>query len=593
MAVSHIDANQRAYGPQNNAIPGSPVQYYINPIGIQSIILSAIELGPSTKLTTNMLEAMSANAVLSPQAGSYSHMTFPMVQGMGFVTALYENLMPSIQSAVMFRTMTQVVSPRPGISKYRIVLEDGKTWLLYMISSDGEDPKLKLVSNTQIQGRRGWTGMIQVAKNPQGADGERSYDTSAGVYASHAVVSASVSGNTGSYGIRWTKSGFMRGQSLLMYALPHHVRTFSGDTVGRKTTLQLQTTTKGLATAVFADSWTLVQSDLPTDMGFAPWTPSGHSRTVMSPEAQALIQQIAISEVNQDIDGQTNLDSMYYSGKALSKFATLIYTMHDMLNQREAAMTGLTRLQAAFARFVNNKQIFPLVYDTVWKGVVSSSGYAGDLNQDFGNTEYNDHHFHYGMSRPCYPSSSSSSSSFFPSATSNHGTAGYFIHAASVIAYLDPSWLTQGTNKAWVNTLIRDAGNPSTTDSLFPFSRAFDWYHGHSWAKGLFESADSKDEESTSEDAMFAYALKMWGRSTGDASMEARGNLMLGILARTLDEYFLMTSQNKNQPSNFIANKVTGIVSLPSPHNHIFHSPRKTQPRAQHRLVVYSAYHLP
>jgi endoglucanase Acf2 len=38
----------------------------------------------------------------------------------------------------------------------------------------------------------------------------------------------------------------------------------------------------------------------------------------------------------------------------------------------------------------------------------------------------------------------------------------------------------------------------------------FDWYHGHSFAKGLFESADGKDEESSSEDAFFAYAIKMW-----------------------------------------------------------------------------------
>lgn len=64
---------------------------------------------------------------------------------------------------------------------------------------------------------------------------------------------------------------------------------------------------------------------------------------------------------------------------------------------------------------------------------------------------------------------------------------------------------------------------------------------------------------------MFAYSLKMWGKSTGDASLEARGNLMLGILANTFDDYFLMTSRNQNQPSNFIANKVTGIVSLPYP----------------------------
>ena len=89
----------------------------------------------------------------------------------------------------------------------------------------------------------------------------------------------------------------------------------------------------------------------------------------------------------------------------------------------------------------------------------------------------------------------------------------------------------------------------------------FDWYHGHSFAKGLFESADSKDEESTSEDAFFAYALKMWGAVTGDQSSEARGNLMLAILARTFDSYFLMRNSNTNQPANFIGNKVAGIVS--------------------------------
>ena len=88
----------------------------------------------------------------------------------------------------------------------------------------------------------------------------------------------------------------------------------------------------------------------------------------------------------------------------------------------------------------------------------------------------------------------------------------------------------------------------------------FDWFHGHSFAKGLFESADSKDEESSSEDAFFSYAIKMWGHVIGDASMEARGNLMLSIQARTLSDYFLLQSNNVNQPANFIGNKVTGIV---------------------------------
>jgi endo-1,3(4)-beta-glucanase len=152
------------------------------------------------------------------------------------------------------------------------------------------------------------------------------------------------------------------------------------------------------------------------------------------------------------------------------------------------------------------------------------------LNADFGNTAYNDHHFHYG----------------------------YFIQAAAIIGSLDPTWLAQ--NKEWVNMLVRDAGNSVDDDPYFPFSRSFDWFNGHSWAKGLFESFDGKDQESTSEDTMFAYAIKMWGQTTGDASMEARGNMMLAILRRSLHNYFLMQSNNTNQPANFIGNKVTGIL---------------------------------
>lgn len=62
--------------------------------------------------------------------------------------------------------------------------------------------------------------------------------------------------------------------------------------------------------------------------------------------------------------------------------------------------------------------------------------------------------------------------------------------AAAVIAYLDPSWLAD--NQDYVNSLARDISNPSTQDPYFPVSRCFDWYHGHSWAHGLFETADGK-----------------------------------------------------------------------------------------------------
>lgn len=125
-----------------------------------------------------------------------------------------------------------------------------------------------------------------------------------------------------------------------------------------------------------------------------------------------------------------------------------------------------------------------------------------------------------------------------------------------MIAHIDPSWLAEGQNRAWVNSLIRDYANPSAADPYFPVSRMFDWYHGHSFAHGLFESSDGRDQESSSEDTMAAYALKMWGVVSGDANTAARGNLMLAVQARSLNNYFLYTSSN-NDTTNNITNNTT------------------------------------
>ncbi|KAI9811238.1 MAG: hypothetical protein M1827_005570 [Pycnora praestabilis] len=543
LAISQIERSQLAYGPQNPNVTGDPVQYFINPVGIQSMILSATTLGSSTALSMDSLEGFSANLNMLPQVGASPAVKFPLVQGMAFVTGVYNGATPQIQSSVFFNTFTPISQgPRAGIYKYRVLLEDGTNWLIYATPSNGGDPGFQMMSNSNIQGVAGFTGTIQVAKNPSNATGESIFDASAGVYPITAGITGSVDGATGSYALTWTKGGIGANAiakrqatgtpSLLMFALPHHIESLSNDTANGKTTIKLETTTKGLATAVVGDSWTLVEPDLPTDMGFAPWSPTLRSINTLSASAINLIQSVGASEISQNMTAQTDLNSMYFSGKGLSKFASIVYTLHDLANDPGMANAGLENLKSNFSLFVNNHQQFPLVYETAWKGVVSTASYT--LNDggaaDFGNTYYNDHHFHYG----------------------------YFIHTAAVIGYLDPSWIP--ANKDWVNILVRDIANPSTLDTYFPFSRSFDWYHGHSWAKGLFDSGDGKDEESSSEDAMAAYAIKMWGKVIGDPNMEARGNLQLKVLSRSLQNYFLMESTNTNQPPNFIANKVTGIL---------------------------------
>ena len=305
--------------------------------------------------------------------------------------------MPVVQSAVQFRKIEFLGTARPGVFKYRLLLEDGKLWLLYMISENGSDPQIQHVSSTQLQGKRGWSGLMQVCKNPSATVGESVFDAAAGDFATDAIVRAFSDGATGTYTLEWNKFSAVPGQRLLMFALPHHVQSFEGSTAQGVVDVRLQTTTKGVANAVLGDIWTMRERDLPMDMDFRPWHPSARSRSYISENTAYLIRQVAQAEMAQDLNGQTNLDSMYFSGKALSKFAVLVYTLHDLLQDKGCALEGLARLKQAFARFVNNHQIFPLVYDTVWHGLVSSGAYAtGDRMQDFGNSIYNDHHFHYG-----------------------------------------------------------------------------------------------------------------------------------------------------------------------------------------------------
>lgn len=457
---------------------------------------------------------------------------------MGFVTGLYNGATPQLSSGTFFRTLEYIDLINDVTYKYKITLEDNTEWLLYAtpIASLGAPP-FELVDSTLIEGPGDFVGMIQVAKNPAGAAGEAVYDSTAGAFAVNATISGAIDGSAGAYTLSWYKDG-IRDRDLLMFALPHHVESFDQETRAGLTDISLVTTTKGYARAVKADKFTMVESNLPDSIGFAPWAPSASNQKRseainLNAEVLATVNHVGALELGENFDKQTRLDSMYYSGKALAKFAGIIITLQDISHNTELAAAGLVKLKDALNVFVNNTQPLPLVYDTVWKGVVSSGTYkTGDTGLDFGNALYNDHHFHYG----------------------------YFVYTAAVIGYLDPKWLDEGTNRAWINTLVRDFANPSAEDPYFPFQRSFDWFHGHSWAKGLFESGDGKDQESTSEDTFSSYALKMWGKVSGDANMEARGNLQLAVQARSLKNYFLLEEDNNVQPKQFLPNRVTGIL---------------------------------
>ncbi|KAK9372732.1 endo-1,3(4)-beta-glucanase [Lipomyces chichibuensis] len=530
LAISHTTKSQRVYGPNPGA---NPVEYYINPIGIRSISFSAVEFDSSMTMNLMSPSAFSVNVIMSPSTSKYGSsrsLSIPLVQGAGFISGNYYNLQPQFNSIVGFKSLTARSSPRSGVRKYVAELYDGTSWGIYATVPSGQTFSLSFSSSSTIKASgRVNNVLVQIAKIVN----EGALDNHAGMYATSATVFGIATGSQGTYTINYLSGGSNNAGRLLLFALPHHVTSFYGSMSSRSLGFTMDSQTKGTMSA-YSTSQLVMSETIPINITFAPWTSIPGKSANYTSHARALISEAAMLEVIQDFNAQTNLDSMYFSGKALDKFAMICYVAHFILKDSIITATCLTKLKASFSRFASNSQRYPLKYDNTYNGIVSSISLStGNSGDDFGNTYYNDHHFHYG----------------------------YHIHAAAVIGYIDNdlrgTWVAN--NKDYVNTLVRDVANPMV-DVYFPFSRSFSWFHGHSWAKGLFESADGKDEESSSEDYHHAYAIKLWGQVVGDPSMEARGAMMLAIMKRAMNSYMLMNNTNTIQPPNFIRNKVSGIL---------------------------------
>jgi endo-1,3(4)-beta-glucanase len=54
---------------------------------------------------------------------------------------------------------------------------------------------------------------------------------------------------------------------------------------------------------------------MPVEMGFAPWHPEKGTMEKLSNRAKGIIRAAAAKELSQNMLAQTNLDSMYFSGK--------------------------------------------------------------------------------------------------------------------------------------------------------------------------------------------------------------------------------------------------------------------------------------
>lgn len=533
LGISHCDQSDRVLGPDSSA---NPVDYFFMPSGNMSLCLGAAQFTSAPTFSTRLWGPLSLVARLTLNNG---YIDYPICNGMGFVTAVYQGLVPEISSQIGFTSVGSASVLRTGVTKVQLTLENQCRWNLYISSSQGNSVRVSQVDSQHIQVNSTEAGLVvQVAKLGD-SSWEQVIDSAAGAYATSVQLDGGITSDYGTavYSLKYALSGSSTGGGTLIYAAPHHYNSFTSTMNGKVTNYQLASPTIGNLTLCVTSVLEMYER-LPKDVGFLPWTvnkQAGDSNFSISNFSSSDIDTLdtAInSEIsNVDIASATNLSSMYFSGKVLDKYAFILLVTKYIVKNDSLAEQILASLKSAFSTFTQNKQQTPLFYDQSWKGVVSQAG-INDAMADFGNTYYNDHHFHYG----------------------------YFIHAAAIVGKVDQdlggSWATD--NKDWVNSLVRDIATYGS-DTTFPISRNFDWYQGHSLAKGLFASADGKDEESSSEDYHSNYGIKLWGSVIGDKSMEARANLTLAISRRAMNMYMLYESSNTTEPSQFIGNKVSGI----------------------------------
>lgn len=528
LAINHTLASQRVFDTSK-----SPPGFYFNPTNIKSFVFKAREFSSvnDIKLEFDDMRHMSSRLLLSLSNTQY--IEFPLIQGMGFVTAIYHDLGFELRSAVGFRRLERL-SMNEGTVKYNIQLEDNRVWPLYLSSltySFPEDFQLSLINNNTIISSHKVDGLICQLS----ADSVPSIDSAAGCY----PISCELSGKTTNeqltnYRFNYTVAGKSQSGTTLIYAFPHHKAAFTPEMQKYQINSTLDSTVKGTMTGFLTNSFDM-QIQIPLELGFEPIALYLHKKSNYSHETLSKIQEAATQEVqSSDPLQESNVDSMYFSGKVLAKYAWILYVTHYILHDEDLTRALLSKLTIAVERFTRNQQILPLNYDLTWKGIISS----GTSSQDFGNSYYNDHHFHYS----------------------------YHVITAAIISVVDNdlngktnnSWLRN--NRDWVECLIRDYSGADRNDPYFPQFRSFDWFNGHSWAKGLFPSGDGKDEESTSEDLNSCYAIKLWGLATENFKLVDLANLQLGIMKDVFQSYFLYESNNTIQPNEFIRNKVSGIL---------------------------------
>ncbi|KAF8090196.1 hypothetical protein N665_0483s0034 [Sinapis alba] len=438
-----------------------------------------------------------------------SNLRFFLARGSPFITCSVSN-----NSSITISTTHSVLSLSGNRSstKYTVKLNNNQTWLIYSSSP------INLVKNSgsTINSSGGFSGIIRFVVLPDSnQDSESTLDRFSVCYP--------VSGNADftkpfSLEYKWEKRGY---GDLLMLAHPLHLKLLSNDTVLENFRYK---SLDGDLVGVVGDSWVLRPDPVPVTWHSLNGVKEDHRGEIIS----ALVENVNALDSSADVTS-----SSYFYGKLIARAARLV-----LIAEEVSHLDVIPRIRNYLKNMIEpwlDGSFGPngFLYDPTWGGLITKLG-AKDSGGDFGFGIYNDHHYHLG----------------------------YFLYAIAVLVKIDNLWGKKYKPQAY--TLMADymtLEKKKNSNSVYTRLRCFDFFKLHSWASGLTEFTDGRNQESTSEAVNAYYSAALLGLAYGDIEVAAVASTVLSLEIHAAKMWWQVKQEDTMYSSDFTAeNRVVGVL---------------------------------
>ncbi|ESW11476.1 hypothetical protein PHAVU_008G033200 [Phaseolus vulgaris] len=516
---------------QNYVIPNGSQPEYIHPYLIKSTNSSLSASYPLLLFTTALLyqafvpdltisstqtHSQQQNRVISSFSDlgvtldiPSSNLRFFLSRGSPFITASVTS--STSLSITTLYTILSLSSNNENNTKYTLKLNNTQTWLIYTSSP------IHFNHNASEATSKPFSGIIRVAVLPN-----PNYETILDKYSScYPLLGDATLEEPSRVVYQWQKEG---SGDLLMLAHPLHVKLLSNNNNGNVTLLSdfKYRSIDGDLVGVVGDSWILQTDRIPVTW----YSNNGVETNSYDEIVSALVKDV--QALNSSAIGTT---SSYFYGKRVGRAARLALIAEEV-SFSKVVPTVTDFLKEAIEPWLDGTfEGNGFLYENKWGGLVTKLG-STDSSADFGFGVYNDHHYHLG----------------------------YFLYGIAVLAKIDPEWGQK--YKPQVYSLVTDFMNLGQRyNRNYPRLRCFDLYTLHSWAAGVTEFEDGRNQESTSEAVNAYYSAALVGLAYGDSSLVATGSTLVALEILAAQTWWHVKVEDNLYEEEFAKdNRIVGIV---------------------------------